>query len=186
MGTHRRQVISMVAVVAILAVLLVLGYLMQQCPTVHTVNHAKKRDCPNNLKQIGLYLILYVEKYGGGTAYPPTNDPTCNFLDYLRNMPTTTEAIAANRHGLFVCKICGTLPGPKALDYRYPAPSRVIDSTCHPDWPIACDRLTNHDRSGPDDITVLLFDGSVHSVSPSHHLWTSCVGSASSAWMAGP
>ncbi|MDQ7778271.1 MAG: hypothetical protein RDV41_01005 [Planctomycetota bacterium] len=143
---------------------------------------SKKRDCTSNLKQIGLYLNLYCSKFGRETAYPPTNTSP-NFLDYLRQIPTSTTAIAANSHGIFVCKVAGTMPGPNALDYRYPNVWRTIDETCDPSWPIACDHPNNH---GEDDMNVLLFDGSVQSTALSSRLWDRCASSGPNAWMQGP
>ncbi len=172
------ELLVVVAIIGVLAALLL--------PALASARkQAKKRDCTNNLKQLGLYLNLYTSKFGGETAYPPTNTSP-NFLNYLRQVPSTSAAIAAQADGLFVCKVAGTLPSTTALDYRYPASSRVINDTRAPTEPIACDRASNHDVNQMDDINVLVFDGSVHGASTAHYLWTSCVGSGASTWMQGP
>ncbi|MDQ7780919.1 MAG: type II secretion system protein, partial [Planctomycetota bacterium] len=172
------ELLVVVAIIGVLAALLL--------PALASARkQAKKRDCTNNLKQLGLYMNLYCSKYGSESAYPPTNGSP-NFLNYLRSVPTTSSAMAGNSHGLFVCKVAGTMSSTTALDYRYPASSRTINDTQQPNWPIASDRGSNHDANLMDDINVLLFDGSVQAAATSHHLWTSCVGTAAASWMQGP
>ncbi|MDQ7779557.1 MAG: hypothetical protein RDV41_07590, partial [Planctomycetota bacterium] len=76
MDANREQAGSRALTIVLLVTVgvILLGYMLLPRIT-NGARSPKYRDCTNNLKQIGLYLRLYVEKYGGGTAYPPTNDP---------------------------------------------------------------------------------------------------------------
>ncbi|GEM_PF-2900100 len=124
---------------------------------------AKKRDCTNNLRQLATYTIMYVSRYGNDRHYPPAAGE--GFFNTLRNTPSATQAIARGNDGLFVCKVYGTSPSPRALDYREPGSGfphqRVSDGYTQPQWPIACDRTNNHSLDGTDDINILFFSGSV-------------------------
>ena len=129
---------------------------------------AKKRDCTNNLRQLGTYTIMYVTRYGSDRHYPPAAGE--GFFNTLRNTPNASQAIARGSDGLFVCKAHGTRPSSTALDYREPGSGlpgrRVSDALTQPQWPIACDRTNNHSVDGTDDINILFFSGSV-SAAPS-------------------
>mgnify|MGYP001590026856 CR=1 FL=1 len=73
----------------------------------------------------------------------------------------------------------GTKPSPNALDYREPGPGipggRVSDGLTQPQWPIGCDRPTNHDPAGGDDINVLYFSGSVTPATFGSPEWTTAM-----------
>lgn len=120
--------------------------------------HAAKMDCWNNMCQLGTYMVMYVSKHGSDRRYPPA--PGVGYFNALREVPTPRLSLAAGNDGLFVCPVAGTKESPTALDYREPA-QQVSDGFTQPQWPIACDRPTNHDPCGADDINVLYFSGSV-------------------------
>ncbi len=101
---------------------------------------------------------MYVSTYGSDRQYPPAEGE--GFWNTLRNAPTPGQAIARGNDGLFVCKVLRTKPSPTALDYQEPI-RPVVDGLTQPQWPIACDRPTNHDPSGMDDVNIMFFSGSV-------------------------
>ncbi len=121
-------------------------------------------DCTNNLKQLGLYIHLWVAKFGGETKYP---GPGMKLLFDLFNHPDQKTAIAARSHGLLVC--------PKANDKRptaesvaacdptctsYECTKDQLDDTYRPSKPIMWDKKPVHDGRR----NVLFFDGSVDSL----------------------
>lgn len=150
-GLTLLEVLVVVAMIAILAMML-------PCATPSRRLEAKKRDCLNNLRQLGVYVAVYVSKYGSDREYPPA--PGCGFLDTLRRVPDERTALASAQHGLFVCKVYGSAPGPNTLDYRQPNWS-VVQRLDLAKRPIACDRTNNHDVNAEGDMNVLLLDGSV-------------------------
>ncbi|MDQ7779013.1 MAG: hypothetical protein RDV41_04815 [Planctomycetota bacterium] len=175
---------SMLGMVLGVAIILLLAAALSVPVLLSARSERLKRSCAENLRQLGTYLDLYVNKYGCESAYPTQgSDP--NFLNYLREIPNTSAAVASGKHELFVCPVLGTNPGPVALDYRYPRRMSFHDTPPR-DMPLACDRATNHDPEGQGDINVLLFDGSVTTATPKDHLWDSCVGPGSGKWMQGP
>ncbi len=120
--------------------------------------NAKKRDCTGNLRQLGMYIAMYACKFGTNRLYPPVTGE--GFFNTLRNTPTPATAIVSGNDDFFVCDLLGRKPSPTALDYREPV-EQVCDGFTQPQWPIVCDRPTNHDPGGADDINVLYFSGSV-------------------------
>ncbi len=161
------ELLVVIAIIGVLAALLL--------PALAAARKsAKKRDCTNNLRQLGTYIALYVDHYGQGRSYPPAG--AVAFFNTLRNIPSAATSIAMGTHGLFVCKVYGTAPSPTAIDYREPGPGlpggRVSDGTTQPQWPIACDRTNNHDINGQDDMNILYFSGSVIAANPGSAEWT--------------
>lgn len=138
---------------------------------------ARKRDCIGNFRQLGTYVVMYVTKYGSDRFYPPAAGE--GFWNTLRNIPSPTKAMSRGNDGLFICKVLGTRPSPTALDYREPGPGmpfgRLADGLTQPQWPIGCDRPTNHDPSGQDDINVLYFSGSVSAATFGSPEWTTAM-----------
>ena len=112
---------------------------------------------------------MYVSKYGSDRLYPPAAEE--RFWNTLRNRPSPSEAIARGNDGLFVCRVLSTRPAPTALDYREPR-GQILDGLTNPAWPIACDRPTNHDPAGQDDMNVVFFSGSVSAATAGSPEWT--------------
>lgn len=156
------EVLIVVVVIAILA--------MMMCPPGigRARLSARKKDCENNLRQLGRYTAMYVARFGSDREYPPASG--CGFLDTLRRVPDEQAAIAAGQHGLFVCRVTGNAPSATRLDYRQP--NWAVGGQPS-DWrrPIACDRTNNHDVNGMEDMNVLLFDGTVIRANPGSPEW---------------
>ncbi len=161
------ELLVVIAIIGILAAILL--------PALQRARkQAMKTDCKNNLVELGRYVTMYQDKFGGGRSYPPAAGQT--FLNTLRNTPTTTTSIARGNDGLFVCRLTGNAPSPTNVDYRQPGAGipggRVSDSFTQPMWPIVCDRPQNHDISSQDDMNILTFCGSVIGANPGSPEWT--------------
>ncbi|MDQ7779882.1 MAG: hypothetical protein RDV41_09245 [Planctomycetota bacterium] len=125
----------------------------------------RDRDCLNNLKRLGLYITLWVTKFGAECKYP---GPGLKLLFDLYNHPSQKLAIITSRgYGLLVCKRSGdkapkaelvTACNPSCTSYE--CTKDQLDDTCSPDKPIVWDKKPVHDGSRH----VLCFDGSVLSL----------------------
>ncbi len=164
-GLTLLELLTLIVVLALLYALLLPG--LTHRPGAH-----KKRDCRNNLLQLGRYIVMYQSKYGSGRDYPSAAG--LGFFQSLRTIPSPQKALVAGSDSLFVCRVSGTSPSPTACDYREPR-VRIVDGLTNPMQPIACDRPTNHDPSGQDDINVLLFSGSVATVTYGSPEWTTAM-----------
>ncbi len=159
------ELLVIIAVISVLVALLVPALSRSR-------KSAKKRDCTGNLRQLGTYVVMYVSKYGSDREYPPAAG--ARFWNTLRNVPSPARALLRGSDGLFVCKVLRRMPTPTALDYLEPR-GQVADDLTQPQWPIACDRPTNHDPAGQDDINVLYFSGSVSAASFGSPEWDTAV-----------
>lgn len=129
-------------------------------PALHSARKSSpKRDCINNLRQIGAYMEMYSAKLG---AYPGSGPA---FWTDLRS------TIAQGQDSLFTCKEYGSHPGPGVVDYRGPALGVVLRAATPPKTPIAADCTNNH----WNEINVLYFDGSVATVTPGSCAWTAAL-----------
>lgn len=125
---------------------------------------AKARDCTNNLRQLGTYIVMYVSKYGSDRYYP---GPGVKTLTALFNLPTKETAIAAGNYGLLLCKVAGSTwddahekalraDDPACCDYEC-IDQKISDGLTQPQWPIAWDKKPHPDGTR----NVLFFSGSV-------------------------
>ncbi|GEM_PF-3052221 len=148
---------KLVAIGLALAALATVGLLL--LPSLAAARKSSpQRDCRNNLRQLGTYLVMYESKY---QAYPPTGPAF---------MPTLRGFVGPGQDGLFVCKSYGSVPGPGVTDYRGPAAGVVLDANTPASTPVIADCLNNHAGSS-GGIQVLSFDGSVSDVMPGTPAW---------------
>ena len=155
--------LSLVEVLVIIVIIGILAALLLPALSCRSPHSRSKRDCTNNLKQLGTYIALYKDRYG---QRPPPGCP--RYLDTLRTAGGTA-AVAYGQDAIFVCKVLGTKPSPTAHDYR--CANYVCTDEIYPTQPQAADRITNHSPNGDDDINVLLYDGSVQSGAPGNQHW---------------
>lgn len=119
------------------------------------------RDCVNNLKQLGVYAVMYVSKYGSDRDY---SGPGQKLFSDLFELPDRKSSICGENFGLLVCKRCGDdkilerlQKGEwEAMSYEC-WEGQVSDGGTRPDVPIAWDRTACHDGKR----NVLFFDGHV-------------------------
>jgi hypothetical protein len=124
---------------------------------VHEYHAARQRRCAQNLKQIGLAILLYTNENRG--QYPPTLDhlvstgqlpkgspvfscPVC--IDDATKRPATTGATVSSSYLL-------------SLPWK-PSPGPWLHGGIPPGWVVASEPLSNHDGRG---INVLIDDGHV-------------------------
>ncbi|MEK7865556.1 MAG: hypothetical protein AAB434_02670 [Planctomycetota bacterium] len=118
------------------------------------------RDCMNNLRQLGTYIVMWVCKFGEETRYPGPGPGL--FLDLFRQ-PTPEEAIARGGEAMVHCAADGggfsperVLAGdPTCMSYE--CTSQVLTDAMDPCAPIAWDRTAAHGGHR----NVLFFSGSV-------------------------
>jgi prepilin-type processing-associated H-X9-DG protein len=123
------------------------------------------RDCANNLKQLGLYIVLWVSKFGKETTYP---GPGMKLLFELFNHPNQKESIVAGAYSLLVCRRAKTkrptAESVAACDpdcSSYDCTKDQLKDSHPPGKPIVWDKKPVHDGKR----NVLLFDGSVREFS---------------------
>ncbi len=136
-----------------------------------------KRDCVNHLRQLGTYVVLYATKFGSARDYPPA--PGHGFYETLSRVPTPGAALTRGDDSMASCPVLRRATHPSVIDYREPGPGlpggRLRDGLTQPQWPIACDRPTNHDPSGQDDINIMFLSGSVSPACYGSPEWTTAM-----------
>jgi prepilin-type N-terminal cleavage/methylation domain-containing protein len=141
------ELLIVVAIIALLASLLLVA-------VNHALRRAKVTQCTNNLRELGLHVTMYYNRY---QRYPQSVGPA--FLQALRREGRPPLIEDADK--LFVCPLSGVEASPEAVTYRGPV-EPVVEGRLKHSTPIACDRVENHgeDRS----INVLYPNGRVELV----------------------
>lgn len=167
----RERGLTLIEVVVVVVIIFILAVLLLPAVAQPRGRGGKKRDCVNNLKQLGTSMLLYVDRFGSGKSYPRGSGSA--FWDALRNVPTPATSILLDNDGLFVCKMKGTNPSQTAMDYTGPRASWFppADELKAASRLIAADLPTNHDPGGKGDINVLFFDGHVETAQYGTALW---------------
>ncbi|GEM_PF-6948841 len=122
------------------------------------------RDCVNNLRQLGTYLVMWCSKFGEDRTY--TGPGPNLFLD-LFSQPTPEQAIARGCAELVHCQVSDpnfsperVMAGdPSAMSYECTS-QQISDGSTDPMAPIAWDRAPVHDGHR----NVLYFCGAVSTV----------------------
>ncbi len=181
-----RRNIRLRDLLAVVAVMSLLGSIVVARIAWARLVEQRKVKCASHLKTLNAYCTLWGAKMTtcSGTFPPegvliPYND--CrhavgrDVLDALRTYPTRQQSLCPDHDELFTCPVCGTAPSPAALDYRVPSPATpggaVRLGWTQPEYPVVCDRPTNHSPGGDDDINILLFSGAVIRARPGSPEW---------------
>ena len=145
----------------------------------------QKVECATHLSRLGSGLYMWSQKFTNSAGtYPPYPWPEHKLavgrevLDSLRTYPTRQTSMTRGDDSLFACPVRGTVPSPQTLDYRGPSPRMpggLVSPLTRPDCPVACDRPTNHDPSGQDDMNVLLYSGEVLRATSGSPEWNTAV-----------
>ncbi len=122
---------------------------------------ALDRDCVNNLRQLGTYIVMYVSKYGSDRFY---SGPGRKLFSDMYALPDATSAIARGNEVLLVCKRSGdkgTVDRLRKGDWDAMSyecwEGQVSDGATPPDAAIAWDKTPCHGGRR----NVLLFSGAV-------------------------
>ncbi|MBI3099549.1 MAG: hypothetical protein HYY93_15180 [Planctomycetes bacterium] len=134
--------------------------------------HGDRRCCCiGNLKQLGVSLALYVDRFGAGRKFPDV--PGRAFWNVLRTVPTPATSMLPDNDGLFLCLVKNSTPSPTRIDFTGPRRGATFPVTdaLGPNRAIAADLPTNHSGTGVEDVNVLLFDGHVEPGEFGSQMW---------------
>lgn len=122
---------------------------------------AECRDCVNNLRQLGTYIVMWVSRYGEDRLYP---GPGPDLFFDLFTKPTPEQSIMQGSEALLLCRASGetnTPEGVRAGDLTCTSyeciSQKLADGVTDPQQPVAWDKRPVH--SGKRN--VLFFSGSV-------------------------
>ncbi|MBI3098477.1 MAG: type II secretion system protein [Planctomycetes bacterium] len=158
------ELLVVIAIIGVLAALLL--------PALASARKsAKKKDCVNNLKQLGVSLALYVDRFGSGRSFPAS--PGAAFWNVLRTIPTPATSMLPDNDGLYVCKVKGTNPAPTAMDYTGPRAGATFpcNDSIGANRGIGADLTSNHSPTANEDVSILLFDGHVETGAYGTQMW---------------
>ncbi|MDQ7780916.1 MAG: type II secretion system protein GspG, partial [Planctomycetota bacterium] len=119
---------------------------------------AREIVCINNLRQIGMCIIIYRDQHGEGVNFPPGTGR--EFLHNLMTLPTPEKSICVGMESSFRCPTGDPLP-PGGISYRGPVQELKSDTPF--EIPIVCDSPANHSDG---TICVLYLDGHVETHYP--------------------
>jgi prepilin-type N-terminal cleavage/methylation domain-containing protein/prepilin-type processing-associated H-X9-DG protein len=144
------ELLVVIAIIGILAALLL--------PALASARKsAKKKDCTNNLKQLGVSISMYEDRF---RAYPTGTSTT--FWGSLRGgVPDIAQ------DGLFVCKVKGDTAGASVCNFR--GPGTTVSDALNASRAIGADYVTNHGTA--EDCNVLFFDGHVDIAPANSQIW---------------
>lgn len=154
------QLLTVIAVISALFALLVPALARAR-------KSALERDCNNHLRQVDSFITMYVTRGGAGGGYPPARG--MGYFETLTSVPTPSRAVAGGCETLFCCMVLRREHLP-VMDFREPI-ERLSPTATPAGRPVLCDRPTNHDPGGEDDINVLYFSGCVTAVSAGSPEW---------------
>ena len=124
----------------------------------------RSTSCVNNLRQLGVYMVMYISKYGSDRDY---SGPGVKLFTDIANLPTPEQAIMKGNEGLLICPESGDKLDIDLIRKDDPACTsyecievQISDGTTQPQVPIAWDKKPCHDGKR----NVLFFSGSVQSM----------------------
>lgn len=166
---HLRRNIRLRDLLALVAVLSILGSIVVAQLAKARLVEQKKVKCASHLRRLGVCLVMWSSKFTNCCGTYPSQNPGGialgrDVLQGLRTYPTRESSLCPDEDDQFVCPLRGTPSSPSALDYRIPSPAFPgggVAAWAVPEWPVVCDRPTNHSPGGDDDINVLLYSGAV-------------------------
>lgn len=167
----RRRGFTLIELLVVIAIIGILAGLLLPA-LMGAKKSARKKDCMNNLKAIGLYTFLYHNRY---RDYPTPGAATWFGLLWGPGI--------AEDGNLFRCGVRGkrgagthyqgltgtgvTWSSPSEPPFTIPATG--IPTGAPPEMPMACDEIVNHNG---EDINVLFFQGRVDVLAPSSPYFT--------------
>ncbi len=129
-----------------------------------SADRSKIVDCKNNLKQLGLYISVYVSRYGSDVNYPEGG----GIQRAITSLPDPARSVSRlpGEAGLFHCKCTGDRPEAAGLQQdiarhsSYAERREALSDRVRADAPVMWDKKAHSDGTR----NVMRFDGSVFTV----------------------